>query len=197
MQKFTFDGINKLFIAKSGITEVDVQIDLYSDWKEELLLSDNMKYEQALRTVGGDTISATRNLGDTYFLINDWKIRPYEGDHRLQIEGNLFTDDGTSVMVPTTGSYNVLAEMFVSNIIDSLNITSIASGVVEELKSSLWQHSTQSAGSVIFEDLMTELHAMSVGKIVESSSGVFDFYGSDGTTVLYTLTRTGNQRVPS
>ena len=71
------------------------------------------------------------------------------------------------------------------------------SGQVEKLKDSTWIHSTQTSGVKNFQDMMTEVLAMGVGRINESSSGVYDFYGQDDTTVLYTLTKSGNQRVPS
>ncbi|KKM65867.1 hypothetical protein LCGC14_1486970 [marine sediment metagenome] len=120
MQKFTFDGVNKLFIADPGITEFDIQQDLYSDWKEELLLPGNLKYAQALRTVGGDPVTAERDLGDTYFLLNGWRIRPQEADHRLEAEGNLYTDPfGFSAYVQVTGTFNVMVESTVSNLVDS------------------------------------------------------------------------------
>lgn len=150
MAKFIFDGPNKLFIARSGVTTFDVQIDLYSDWKEELLLSDNMKFLPALRTVGGDPLTAGRTLGDSYFLTNGWRIRPYEAEHRLLIDGNLFTEEGDSVVVPTTGDFNVLVEMFVSNLVDS-TVSQIEISNLQFLIES--QRSTHKAfGSIAYVD---------------------------------------------
>lgn len=118
--KVTFDWDNLLIIAKSGVTELDVQVDLYSDWKEEVQLSDNMKHPPAMRSVGGDPISQTQNLGATFFLINGWRIRPDEVDHNLLITGNLFTDPaGESTVIPTLGTFTVVVTNFVSNLIDS------------------------------------------------------------------------------
>lgn len=132
--KWTADWVNRLFIIKSGVTEIDVQIDLYSDWKEEVKLADNLKHPPAMRAVGGDQISDTQNLGATYFLINDWKIRPQEADHELVLTGNLFTDPaGESVIVPTLGSYTVLVTNVVSNLVDSsvarLDLTQLLNSV--------------------------------------------------------------------
>lgn len=115
-----FDGSNKLIIAKSGTTLLDVKQDLYSDWKEWIIENDNAKYLQALRTVGGDPISGSFSLGSTFFLTNNWKIRPYEGNHTLDINGNLFVDGGGDPFVSTTGSNNVLIRMTVSNLIDTI-----------------------------------------------------------------------------
>jgi hypothetical protein len=38
MNKFLFDGENRLFICKPGVTSVDIQVDLYSAYKQEVLL---------------------------------------------------------------------------------------------------------------------------------------------------------------
>lgn len=116
---YTFDGPNKLIILSSGTTEVPVA-HLYSRWKEWMLLSDNSKYLPGMRSVGGDPISATKNLGATFFLTNGWVIRPQEAGHRLTVIGNLYTDPaGSSPFVSTLGAYNVTIEMQVSNLSDS------------------------------------------------------------------------------
>lgn len=119
--KWDLDTTLRLFILKTGITEVDVQIDLYSDAKELWQSDVNVRqYPFPMRTVGGDPISATQNLGDTYFLINDYRIRPYEGDHELVIDGNIFTDPaGDPIVVPTLGTFTVLVTNTVSNLVDS------------------------------------------------------------------------------
>ena len=122
MQKFTFDGPSKLFIAKPGVTSVDVQVDLYSDWKEEILLADNLKWLEAIRCIGGDPIGGGISAGATYFLRNGWKIRPQEADHQLTITGNLFLDEGETggLLVPTLGDFTVMVVLARSNIIDTV-----------------------------------------------------------------------------
>ena len=97
--KVTFDGPNKLIIINNSVTELDVQTDIYSDWKEWLLLEDNTKYLQALNTVGGEPTVAGQRLDVTYFLINGWKIKPYPGSYDLNIVGNIFDLDGGSIKV--------------------------------------------------------------------------------------------------
>lgn len=130
MAKVTFDGPNSLIIVNAGITELDIKIDIYSDWKEWVLTSDNSKWNPALRVVGGDPISLTRNLGATYFLINGWRIRPDEVSHRLILSGNLFTDPaGFSPVVPTIGSYQVVVEYSTSNLIDGIDGEGMANTV--------------------------------------------------------------------
>jgi hypothetical protein len=111
MQKFTVDGVNSRLIAKAGVTEVDVQVDLYSDAKEHWLTTDDSKFEFPFRTVAGDPIGGGKYVGDHYFLGNGWKIRPQEADHTLSVDGNLWLDEGETgeIFVPTVGAFTVLA----------------------------------------------------------------------------------------
>jgi hypothetical protein len=116
---FTYDGPSKLIIVNPGITTIDVD-DMYSRWADWLVFRDNSKYLPAFRFAGGDAISATKNLGLTFFITNGWKIRPQEANHRLTVNGNLYTDpSGTSPFVDTVGSFNVTIEMQVSSLVDS------------------------------------------------------------------------------
>jgi hypothetical protein len=119
--KWDIDTTLKLFIMNFGETDLDVQVDLYSDWKELYATNSELrKYPEAIRTVGGDPISDIQNLGDTYFLMNGYKIRPHEASHTLEIDGNLFTDPaGGDKVVPTLGSFTVLVNNTVSNLVDS------------------------------------------------------------------------------
>ena len=113
----TFDGPNKLIILDSA--DVSVQ-EVYSRWVDWIAQADNLKYLPAIRYVGGDAISAVKNLGITYFMTNGWRIRPMEANHRLTISGNLYTDpSGESPFVDTLGAYNVTIEMSVSSLVDS------------------------------------------------------------------------------
>jgi hypothetical protein len=116
----TFNGATHRIVADAGVTDIVVQIGIYSAWVDWALTSDNLKYEQAIRTTGGDEISATKELGITYFLLNDWRIRPDEDDYRLIIEGNIYTDPaGSSVVVSTINPHSVVIEMQVSNLSDA------------------------------------------------------------------------------
>ena len=111
-----FDGENKLIIMDDGEDILDTRI-MYYNWKLWLSNPENLKYPLALRYVGGDAIGEN-NLGITYFLINGWKIRPYEGDHTLTIKGNIYSDNNDDIVAKTLGNYNVLVKNKVSNLID-------------------------------------------------------------------------------
>ncbi len=98
--KVTFDGINKLILINPGETDIDVQVDLYSDWKEWAQTDNNLKYLSPWSIVGGEPTIEGQRLDVTYFLINGWKIKPYGGTYDLTIDGNLFDVDGGSIKVP-------------------------------------------------------------------------------------------------
>lgn len=98
--KVTFDGVNKLILVNEGETTLDVQTDIYSDWKEWAQTEDNLKYLRPLNTVGGEPTIGSERLDVTYFLINGWKIKPYTGTYDLTLVGNIFDVDGGSIKVP-------------------------------------------------------------------------------------------------
>lgn len=137
MAKVTFDGNNYLIIVNNGITALDVKVDLYSDWKEWVVQGDNSKYYPAFRTVGGDPLSTTVSLGDYYFLQNQvgygWRIRPYEGNHTLNITGNLVAEDPDySMFVSTQGAYNVQVRLTTSSLTQTVNIAGGSSSSITE-----------------------------------------------------------------
>jgi len=111
---FTFDGINKV-IQLNNTSSFEVA-EMYSRWKDWVLTSDNSKFLQAFRFVGGDPTVGGKSLGITYFLTNNWVIQPFSQNHRLQVVGNLFADSGDSPFIAASGSFNVLIESEVSNI---------------------------------------------------------------------------------
>lgn len=112
---YTFDGENKLIILSEGVIEFDAK-DLYSRWKEWCGSLDNAKYVQAFNAVGGEPVnpSGTQIISPYFFLINGWKIRPYEANHQLTINGNLLSLDGSNPVVKTLGNYNVFIRTLLS-----------------------------------------------------------------------------------
>lgn len=97
---FTFDGPNKL-IDISGTTEVDVQ-ELYSSWKEWVLL-DNANYYDAFRTFGGDPTITGQFAPSYYFLQNGWRVNVLSGQS-ISFGTNLYTEEGDSPFIVAAGS---------------------------------------------------------------------------------------------
>ena len=112
---YVFSGQSKIIYLQSGVISFDVK-NLYSSWKDWVGSGDNSKFLPAFLPIGGDPISSTKNVAGYYFLTNDWRIRPWESSHSLNIEGNLFVNGGTgNPLIPTTGNYNVFINISTSS----------------------------------------------------------------------------------
>lgn len=98
--KVTFDGPNKYILINDGETDIAIKRDIYSAWKEWAKTEVNLKYLQALNTVGGEPTFGSQSLDVTYFLVNGWKIKPYPGSYDLTLDGNIFDVDGGDIKVP-------------------------------------------------------------------------------------------------
>ena len=137
--KVTFDGVNKLILINEGETEIDLQTDIYSDWKEWVLLENNLKYLPPMNTVGGEPTVAGQRLDVTYFLINGWKLKPFPGTYDLNIIGNIFDIDGGSIKVPA----DVL-----ENKPNNISISTNTSVIVRQLSST----TTSGSGGLTVEE---------------------------------------------
>lgn len=118
----TFDGVTRRIVEidASGDNELTIE-EIYSEWKVWAKTGDNAKFPQAFRYVGADPTSETEELGSTFFLMNFWKIRGAESDHKLTIVGNLTTDPaGPSAFVPVIGDYTVHYETKFTNLFNAL-----------------------------------------------------------------------------
>lgn len=131
--KVTFDGVNKIIYINPGETDINVQTDLYSDWKEWLRLEDYMKYVKAFDVVGGEPTVGTERLDATFFLINGWKIQPYPGSYTLNIKGNLFDVDGENTTLPADKIENLD-----NNILINTNTSVIVRQVRETVTQSIF-----------------------------------------------------------
>lgn len=204
--KVTFDGPNKCIIINDGESIIDIEEDVYSSWKEWSRTRDYLKFEPALRTVGGDPTVDGNFLGATFFTINNWSILISEATNFV---GNIFSDDFSTPF--KTEDNVVLATSQVSNLIDKIAIdtsdliaagvatsgdinnqttiiqNTLPTGVVNELNNTEYD-------GVPFGDIMEILLSMAQGRILENGSGVFEFYAQDNSTILYTLTKSGNER---
>ena len=154
MADVTFDGTAKLVIINTGITEVS-SADIYSWWKEWVLISDNAKYLSAFRTTGGDPVSAQVSISAYFFLTNGWKIRSWEGNHTLTVDGNLFVDGGAEFpFVPTIGNWTVLVTLQVS---PQSQTVSTGVGTVLEVADAVWDDDI--SGRVVPKSAATALKA--------------------------------------
>jgi len=134
-QKVSFDEINKIInitVAPdaNGDINIDVKEDLYSDGKEDWVANENLRrFQFPITAVGGNPLPGGAALGTTFFLASDWKIRPYDANHRLTIDGNLYATDGSDPFLNTIGNYTVRIMQKVSSLVDGVQDTSIAGAV--------------------------------------------------------------------
>lgn len=225
--KVTFDGANSLIIVNDGELDINIKQDVYSDWKEWALKRDHLKFFPALRTVGGDPTVAGKFLGATFFTINDWQIlirdntnftgnifsddfaKPFRTEEGIKLAtsevSNLIdivtTSAGDLIEAGVASSGQITTQTTtlqtdisnqtttIQNDIISMSGT-LPTDVVNQLNSTTYD-------GVPFGDIMDILLSMAQGQITESASGTFEFYAQDNSTLLYTLTKTGNQRIRS
>jgi hypothetical protein len=124
-EKVSFDEINKIInitLAPDANDDIfiDVKTDLYSDGKEDWVSSENLrKFRFPITAVGGNPLPGSKELGSTFFLASDWKIKPYSASHRLTINGNLYSQDGSDPFLDPDGTYTVRIMQQVSSLVDS------------------------------------------------------------------------------
>jgi hypothetical protein len=103
------------------VVDLDIKTDIYSDGKEDWLGNDALnKFYFPVRSVGGDDLPGEKSLGATFFLDSGWKLKPYEADHIFKVDGNFYSEDGTSPFVSTSGIYNIMIINTVSSLVDSI-----------------------------------------------------------------------------
>tara|TARA_R100001244_G_scaffold25113_4_gene25575 strand:+ start:37755 stop:38537 length:783 start_codon:yes stop_codon:yes gene_type:complete len=143
--KVNFDGFNRLITIPIDITEIDVRIDLYSAWKEWMLIASaiNMKWVAAFRSTGGDPLPGGEFLGRTFFLINGWRIVL---DHGINFTGNLFTESGDPPFI-TVGDVPFATSTVSTLVVDNLVEATITAA---EISQAVWDVSVNSiiAGSI-------------------------------------------------
>lgn len=89
--KVSFDGINKIIYVHPEVTSFDIRADLYTSWVDWVVLQDNLKFDQAIRTTGLDPIGSGVFTGDVYFLINNWKLSI--NLQKVKVTGVLYSDN--------------------------------------------------------------------------------------------------------
>ena len=102
-----FDGPSRIISLSIGTTSVGVR-ELISRWEDWMLVSDNSKYLQAFDQVGGNDIDVTigTRIPIYGYLMNGWRIRPYEGNHTLTVsDGVLLVDGGGDPFIDTIGDF--------------------------------------------------------------------------------------------
>jgi hypothetical protein len=175
MAKLDFYGANTTIVIKSGITDLDAKIDLYSDWKEWATANSyNAAFPKAISAIGGDPITGTQSVGVTYFLENGWRIQPWEGNTFITVSGNLYTrETGQSPYLQPIGQYRVVIETNRSNLVDQI---STGSGV---LPSDIISIADRAANSVWSQDISGFSNDTAGKKVVDNLTKIQKIYLDD------------------
>ncbi len=139
MASFEFDGVTKIIRLGVGTVQFSAST-VYSEWKRWATQGDNTKFEPAFDlAVGGNPLGGNILLGSYYFLQNGWKIRPWNADHTLVIEGNLFpVPDDAGLFVSTVDPFNVLIAMRTSSLTQQVLVEQANAINEEVLADAVW-----------------------------------------------------------
>lgn len=172
----TFDGVNKLIIVNYGVETIDFDVDVYSSWKRWSQERVNAAYLPAMRSVGGDPLPGNQRLGATFFLTNGWRMRTWEGDHRLVVVGNVYTEEGDTVFVRTVWPWNI--QISLSTSVETYAVEPDLTGLAQEV----WAHSTRDlTGKVTLDDTTAaKIDSMvtKIGTILDIEEGNWEIVGS-------------------
>jgi hypothetical protein len=115
MADATFNGLTLTITLPPGQVSVDVRAEIYSAWKEWLLLThENRRFPPAFTTEGGTDTVPGEVSGRNYFVRNDlgWRVQPSEEDINVTLVGNLFaTDSSLPMVIPTVGGFTTLVQI--------------------------------------------------------------------------------------
>jgi hypothetical protein len=133
--KVIFDGINRLIIINPDEPSISVKNDIYSSWKEWARLRDNAKFLPAIRTTGGDPVGGGQSTGDSYFLINDWRVFVSSA---TQIDGIIYSDNFPSPFI-TDPSANVVRST-VSSLVQNLGFSGTINADNQQIAGAVWDY---------------------------------------------------------
>lgn len=154
--KVTWDYANRLIVPigppVSGSITLNVQEDIYSEGKEAWHSGSVLNgFYFPVEAIGGQVVSAGK-LGTTYLLTNGWHIKPYEASHQFNIEGNIYTDDGSALVQPPSGSYTVQVNLRISTLVETVEI-STGSGLSTDEHNTLYSRASQGSVDAVQADI--------------------------------------------
>lgn len=101
-----FNATERRIVLAPGTITVTART-IYSQWK--LWSRNNPQFLPAFRVLGGEPLGGNLFVASYFFLINNWRIRPFEGNHNLTVEGNIIVEgaEHESPIVQTLGAFQV------------------------------------------------------------------------------------------
>lgn len=139
--KVDFDGINKLIHVHPEVTALDIRQDVYSGWVDWVLLRDNAKFLPAIRYTGFDPIGGGQYTGDTYFLINGWKL--LIDLRKVKVSGVLYSDnyDTAYFIDANTAQYPATVSSLVNTVVINVPNPNPEPPTAPEVAEAVWAHS--------------------------------------------------------
>lgn len=140
--KVEFDGINRLAIVHPEVIDLNIKDDVYKAWVRWLPLQQNTKYLQAMRYSGFDPIPGGFT-GDSYFMMNGWKL--VVDITRVRIEGVLFSEEDDTAYFDATlrPIYPAKVSSVVSVVSPTISVDGISIPTVEEIRIEMDDNSTK------------------------------------------------------
>lgn len=144
--KVTFDSESRLVVVTaapvSGVVSLDVQVDLYSDMKEDIRASAVLAANPpAFLGSEGGVPTATGFTGQYFFLNNaeGWRIQPYDADHECYLVGNLFPIDPDAAWWVSRPGRTIMMSREFSNLAQAIAVGSgITPGDKTEIIDGVW-----------------------------------------------------------
>ncbi|NQZ53313.1 MAG: hypothetical protein HRT93_03555 [Piscirickettsiaceae bacterium] len=93
-------------VRPDGTLVIDVVRDIYRPTQTWLARPENMPIPNIVITEGGQVLAGGIRLPVTV-IINGWRIRPPDNCTNIELRGNIITEDGSSVFVPTQAGHDV------------------------------------------------------------------------------------------
>ena len=112
--KVIFDGAAKTITIKAAVTEIDVQIDLFTAWKKWVALETGHQWLPAFRADGRapTNVAETQFTPSYVFILNGWTIVADTG-LSISIQTNLYPDP--NVTTTTASMFTVSNNTVLSN----------------------------------------------------------------------------------
>lgn len=142
-EKVSFDGATKRIVVNSGVSLLDIQVDVYSAWVRWLELEDNAKYLPAMRVSGGDPIPGGLT-GRTFFVTNGWKLE--YNPSAVAISGVLYSDDYATAYWSSSDQpiYPAVVSSLVNSAIVTQNVVTGTALTAEQTAAAVWQAAQRS-----------------------------------------------------
>lgn len=179
-----FNGDAKLISLDSDTLDLP---NIWSQWIDWLLTSDNSKYPLAFSQVGGNAINEAEGtfVPLYFFLLNGWRIKPREANHTLGvIAGILLVDGGGDPFVNTVGNYVVRI-----NYQQPVQAITVATGggssiTAEQIATAVWSKLVNtidvngSIGKFVAEDLGTHDELVTINDGIKKASKLIPYNGN-------------------